>query len=120
MTNSNRQFCVTVMEIIGEGTVNLARRGDAVTRTRWEYQANSGVLRAILPQVIPYLIIKREVADYVLEYLRFVRESYLPSRSAQPIWYYEKLDTLYGIIKRLNEKGKKPIPSADGADTLNI
>ena len=62
VTNSNRQFCVKVMEIIGEGTVNLARRGDAVTRTRWEYQANSGVLRAILPQVMPYLIIKREVA----------------------------------------------------------
>ena len=120
VTNSNRQFCVKVMEIIGEGTVNLARRGDAVTRTRWEYQANSGVLRAILPQVMPYLIIKRGVAGHVLEYLRFVRESYAPSRSDQPGWYYEKLDTLYGMIKRLNEKGKKPSPSADGADTLNI
>ena len=80
VTNSNRDFCVKVMEIIGEGTVNLARRGDAVTKTRWEYNANSGVLRTILPQVMPYLIVKREVAGYVLEYLRFVRREIRPKQ----------------------------------------
>jgi hypothetical protein len=106
VSNSNRQFLVKVMEIIGEGTVHLARKGNNSTRTRWEYNATAGVLRMILPQIIKHLIIKRVTAEKIMEYLEFVDSNRIKGKRPVPSGYYERLDGLYWTIKKLNEKGK--------------
>ncbi len=100
------------MEIIGEGTVNRGKKGDKHTKTRWQYQASSGVLRAILPQVIPFLIIKRKTAEKMLEYFDLIHDknSIHAGRSVPP-GYYERIDSLYFAIKKLNEKGKPKLAS---------
>jgi hypothetical protein len=106
VSNSNRSFLVKVMEIVGEGTVHLARRGDERTKTRWEYNATAGVLRKVLPQIVGYLIVKREMAEKTLEYFDYIDANPIYGRRPIPQGYYERLDELYWIIKKLNEKGK--------------
>ncbi|MDA4114262.1 MAG: hypothetical protein OK474_09470 [Thaumarchaeota archaeon] len=106
VSNSNRSFLVRVMEIIGEGTVQPARKGGESLRTRWEYSAASGVLRAILPQILPYMVIKGETAGKILEYFQYIDEHPIRSKKEISKEYYEKLDSLYSAIKKMNEKGK--------------
>jgi len=78
VSNSNRQFLIRVAEIIGEGTIHRAKKGANGQKTRWEYLATAGVLRAILPQVLPYMIVKREHAKKMLEYFQFI--------DTHPLW----------------------------------
>jgi hypothetical protein len=106
VSNSNRPFLVKVMEIIGEGTVHLAKRGRGGWKTRWEYQGTAGVMRKIIPQIIPYLIVKRAQAEKVLEYFDFIKENPIQNRKEVSSEYYERLDTIYLAMKKLNEKGK--------------
>lgn len=107
VSNSARAFLVRVLEVVGEGTVSLAKRGDRHTKTRWEYQGASGILRAILPQVVSYLIIKRATAEKMLEYLDYSHaKNSILGKKVVPPQYYENLDSLYLTIKRFNEKGK--------------
>ncbi|MGA2663363.1 MAG: hypothetical protein ABSF83_00260 [Nitrososphaerales archaeon] len=115
VSNSNRPFLVKVMEIVGEGTVHLARKGNETTKTRWEYNAAAGVLRKVLPQIVRHLIVKRQMAERTLEYFDFVDANPIPGRKPVPSGYYERLDELYRTIKKLNEKGK-PASQARGAD----
>ena len=63
--------------------------------------------RAILPQVLPNMIVKREHAKKMLEYFQFI--------DTHPLWglkqvdpaYYDKLDSIYHELKTLNKKGKR-------------
>jgi hypothetical protein len=106
ISNSNREFLVKAQQIIGEGTVYLAKRGTPGTKTRWEYIAVAGVLRSILPQIVPYLIVKHSQAETMLRYFTYIDEnSILGIRIVNPE-YYVKLDRLYRSMKELNEKGK--------------
>lgn len=106
VSNSDRQFLIRISEVIGEGTVHRAKKGDDRTRTRWEYVATAGVLRTVLPQILPYLIVKREQAKTMLDYFEFI--------DTHPLWglksvhpsYYDSLDSIYRKLKELNKKGK--------------
>jgi len=106
VSNSNREFLIRIATIIGEGTVHRAKKGGDGQKTRWEYIASAGVLRVVLPQIVPHMIVKRERAEKMLEYFHFI--------DTHPLWglkqvdsgYYEKLDALYFVLKRLNKKGK--------------
>jgi|GEM_PF-1581379 hypothetical protein len=106
VSNSNRSFLVRVMEVIGEGTVHIAERGEGNWKTRWEYQGTAGVMRQVLPQIIPYLIIKRVQAEEVLGYFDFIYGNPIIGMKEIPKEYYERLDGIYLSIKKLNEKGK--------------
>ena len=103
-SNSNRSFLVRVMEVIGEGTVHIAERGEGNWKTRWEYQGTAGVMRQVLPQIIPYLIIKRVQAEEVLGYFDFIYGNPIIGMKEIPKEYYERLDGIYLSIKKLNEK----------------
>ena len=97
---------IRIAEVIGEGTVHRAKKGQGRTKTRWEYIASAGVLRAILPQILSYVVVKKSHTERMLEYFQFI--------DTHPLWglkqvdpsYYEKLDSIYGILKELNRKGK--------------
>ncbi len=107
ITNSNRSFLIRITEMVGEGTVQRNKKGDGFTKTRWAYIASAGVLRAILPQILPYMIVKKERARKMLEYFEFI--------DTHPLWglreidprYYEMLDSYYLTLKKLNKKGKQ-------------
>jgi hypothetical protein len=64
------------------------------------------VLREILPQIVPYLIVKRTTAEKMLEYFTFLDINPIYGWSQVPPGYYEKLDALYDAIKKLNAKGR--------------
>jgi LAGLIDADG endonuclease len=107
ITNSNRSFLIRIAEVIGEGTVHRNKKGDETTKTRWAYIGSAGVLRAILPQLLPYMIVKKEQAKRMLEYFEFI--------DTHPLWglrdvdpgYYGQLDSFYVVLKKLNKKGKQ-------------
>jgi hypothetical protein len=109
ISNSNGKFLIRITKVIGEGTVHRARKGRDRTKTRWEYLASVGVLRAILPQILPYMIVKKSHAEEMLEYFQFI--------DTHPLWglkqvdprYYEKLDFLCNTLKKLNRKGNSRI-----------
>ncbi len=107
ISNSNRAFLIRIAETIGEGTVHRNKKGDAATKTRWAYIASAGVLRAVLPQILPYVIVKRERVKKMLEFFDFI--------DTHPLWglkqvdpsYYKMLDPFYLTLKKLNKKGKQ-------------
>jgi len=107
VSNSNRMFLIRIAEIVGEGTVHRAKKGGNGAKTRWEYVASAGVLRAVLPQLLPYLIVKRQQAEKMLEYFEFIDAHPLWGRKHVDPTYYEMLDSLYLGLKRLNRKGKR-------------
>jgi len=79
-----------------------------------EYKGSGSALRGILPQILRYLIIKKEVARRMLEFLEFV-EVNSPDRSEDfPPEYNKRLDSLYWAVKKLNQKGND-LPEAEMA-----
>jgi hypothetical protein len=109
VSNTHRELLVRVGQIIGEGTVCRGKKAEGHARLRWQYQGVSGVLRSILPQVMPLLIVKRPVAEKMLEFLNFMHEHPLSGQRPVEDGYYDRLDSLYQRIKKLNEKGKPRI-----------
>jgi len=52
------------------------------------------------------MVIKRETAGKILEYFQYIDANPIRNRKEVPKEYYEKLDSLYSTIKKMNEKGK--------------
>lgn len=68
ISNTNREVLVQISEVIGGGRIATRPATD-----RWkeshELQIGSLLMREFLPRVIPYLIVKREAAELMVEYL---------------------------------------------------
>jgi hypothetical protein len=106
VSNSNRLFLVKVQEIIGEGTVHIAKNGAERWKTRWEYCGVAGVLRTVLPQILPYMIIKRKQAETTIGYFSYIDGNPIVGLKNVQSSYYEKLDAIYWALKKLNTKGR--------------
>jgi hypothetical protein len=104
--NTNKGLLMTVWQKIGEGGVYLSKSGGKGWKTRWTYCASAGVLRAVLPQLIPYLIIKKSHAQKTLEFFDYIDNNPIYGREASRA-YYRELDEFYMIMKALNQKGRK-------------
>jgi len=109
ISNSNREFLIRIANVIGEGTVHRAKKGHDRTKTRWEYIASAGVLRAILPQILSYMIVKRIRAERMLDYFRFIDTHPLWGLTQVEASYYEKIDSIYNRLKKLNRRGKSKL-----------
>jgi hypothetical protein len=106
VSNTNRIFLTKVANTIGEGTVCFAKKGDAKTKPRWVYIAASGVLRAIPPQILPYLIVKKDRVVLMSQFLEFLDNNPIYGKGdGVPPGYYARLDSLY-LAMKLNQKGK--------------
>lgn len=107
VSNTNMAVLVKVWDLIGEGGVYPAKKETNNWRKKWSYNGSAGVLRAILPQILPHLIVKRGQAKKMLEYFHYI-DSYLivGRKEPPPPEYYERLDLLYTEMRRLNKKGK--------------
>ena len=55
--------------------------------------------------MIPKLLIKKEVAKKVLEYVTFIEINPIDGAQEIPPGYLQTLDSLYFQIKELNQKG---------------
>jgi LAGLIDADG DNA endonuclease family protein len=106
VSNSNRLFLIKIAEVVGEGTVHRQKKGEKGAKTRWAYIATAGVLRAILPQILPYMIVKQGQSKKMLEYFEFIDHNPIWGRTKVEPNYYERLDSLYFAMKKLNEKGR--------------
>jgi hypothetical protein len=115
VSNSNEDFVRRIREVIGMGYVGLTIERRRDWKDKWEYKGSPSVLRAILPQILPYLVIKEEVAKKMLSYLEFIESNPIDGSMKIPEGYHEKLDSLYLGVKRSNEKGRdlprRPISS---------
>ncbi len=109
VSNTNRSLLVKIAEIIGEGTVQLAKKERGPWKTRWMYAAASGVLRAVLPQILPYLVIKRAQAETMIQFFSYIDQNPIYGNGKVEASYYEKLDSLYFAMKKLNAKGKRVV-----------
>ncbi len=109
VSNTNRIFLLKLKELVREGTVQLSMKGENGWKTRWEYCAVAGVLRSILPQILPYMVAKRAIAEKMLEYFRFIDANPIYGFKMVPEGYYERLDRIYWAIKKLNKKGRTAV-----------
>lgn len=77
---------------------------------QWTYRLNVSQIQLILPQVLPWLVIKREQADLLLEAMAIKAEitpgqpGFLPANRPALV---EKLDAIYKEIRELNTRGRK-------------
>ena len=69
-----------------------------------EYKGSGSALRGILPQILPYLVIKKEVARRMLEFLEFVEAESPDGLEEFPPGYNKKLGLLYWRVKEFNQK----------------
>lgn len=99
-----------VKEIIGKGSVNFIEEKRLNWKDKWCYRCGGLVVRGLLPQLVTHLLIKRQVAERMLQYLAFVDANPLDGPVAIGPGYYEKVDSLYLSVKESNEKGKDVPP----------
>jgi hypothetical protein len=118
IANSNNTFLQRVMELIGKGSTSSTKEKHPNWKDKWQYTGYTSVLKAILPQILPYLIVKKRVAEKVLEYIDFVEANQVDGPMEVPDGLYEKIDTLYYEIKKLNERG--PNSTRDSGDTVSL
>lgn len=60
-------------------------------------------MRVVLPEIMPYLIIKRKVAERMLEFLSLIARQ--GDRREKAV-YSDQVQKVYAEIKALNKKGK--------------
>ncbi len=106
ISNTNKTVLDKVWQLVGAGGVYIAKREQSAWKKKWAYMASAGVMRAILPQIIPYLIIKRAQAERMWEYLKYIESNPILGLREIPPGYYERLDLVYVALKKLNEKGR--------------
>ena len=99
ISNTNEDFLQHVKQIIGTGNLCRLPEHRKNWKDKFQYLANANTLRAILPEILPYLIIKREQAKLVLEFLSQINVGIRGD-------YPNDLQVLYSRIRTLNAKGK--------------
>jgi hypothetical protein len=110
LSNSNEAFLRKVREITGKGSELLCRNREGLS-DRWLSRCAGLVLRGLLPQLTPHLVIEKRNVEIMLQCLSFVDANPIEgSRRVIPTGYYEILDSVYVAIKKLNEKGKDAEP----------
>lgn len=105
IANSNHLFLKRVLELIGKGSTSLNKEKNPLRKDKWQYTGSSLVLKAVLLQILPYLTVKRRVAEKMLEYLAFVDANPIDGPIQVRPGFDERRDALYEEIKRLNERG---------------
>ncbi len=107
ISNTNKAVLVRAWELIGEGGVYPAKKETLLWKMKWLYNGSAGVMRLILPQILPYLIVKKGQAKKTLEYLAYIKANRIVGyRKVPDPEYYRNLDLFYAEIRVLNHKGR--------------
>ena len=78
----------------------------------WKYQyewcTNRKIIDLLLPKILPYLIVKKEQAELMLEFRKTFVKKY--GRSKIPKDIYEHREQIFNKIKNLNKRGYSSLP----------
>lgn len=108
--NSDKRMCDWVYKVVNIGGVSKCHRVKSWDNPKhkpiYHWHTSNNGMRKILPQIIPFLVIKKEIAEIVLEWLeKYGRKKlsgkYLTFEDGQ--WKKEK----YEYLKTLNYRGIK-------------
>ena len=112
VSNSNLEFMQRAFDILGVGNVgpykdkrNIGKAGFRM-KDRYMFHLNSKNIRLLLPQIIPFLIVKKKRAQLMLKYLAlwFNAEGKKIMFTGE---YPPEVLALYHQIKLLNRKGQR-------------
>jgi len=110
--NTNRVFLEKIKEILDCGMIrelkNTQSRGSN-WKKEYELRIFASGIRRIVPNILPFLLIKRRQALLIMEAVKItgdIRRIPLSKRSIQLLEpYYERLEQLYVKIRELNKRG---------------
>ena len=101
MGNCNKLVLETIQSMIGVGKIYTKKMNTKEWRTLYHYSIGTHVnLIKLIPQLIPYLILKRKRAELVLE---FCNIRHCDSKST----YKQRCFEIYDELKTLNRRGNK-------------
>lgn len=97
ISNTNLSFAKKAREITGVGTIRTDYRKGRKPIHRWNVQSNF-IARKILVQILPYLIIKKELAELAIAYATSRIKTVRESRSG---WWVPLTKEELELIKRI-------------------
>lgn len=73
VTNTDKSIIETIQQWTGLGTVRMRspRKGFLYRKTQWEWTINPSSIRELFPVIMPYLQIKRPLAELITEFLGY-------------------------------------------------
>jgi len=112
IANTNKAFLEKIKEILGFGMIRELKNAKS-RNNKWkkEYELRifANGIRRIVPNILPFLLIKREQALLIVEAVKIteiIRRTPPSKRDIQELEpYYERLEQLYVKMRELNKKG---------------
>jgi hypothetical protein len=96
-----------ILNICNGGSISQCNFVDGRKRQR-QYHLSSNGLRYILPNVIPFLLVKRRHAELLLEALNIIgKEGFRAKRNQYAKIDEKRLEEIYQELRRLNKRGIK-------------
>ena len=106
VNNCHREFVEKCKQITGVGYICVGKRENRKPIYRWCCQANPLTLQ-ILEQIKDYLIIKRELAELGIKYIKSRLAHYSCSKSGYRVPLTEEELELVTKMRNIKPKGKK-------------
>jgi hypothetical protein len=100
MANTCRMVLERIVEMCGNGRIEVTNTVHPIHKLGYRLRFTSNQIRHVLPQLYPYLIIKRKQAELLLEFLGFtVKYQHLSDDQ------YHRTETLRQELQALNRRG---------------
>lgn len=116
--NTDYRLMEAIRERIGVGQIyehavsNTRQSHNPRARRQWTYRLNVGQIQDLMPHVRPYLVLKGQQVDLLLEAMQ-IKASMHPGQpgflaaNREPLT--QRLDDIYAEIRRLNTKGREAV-----------
>jgi len=103
VSNTNIEVINKVRDMLGNGRIGKEKRENNKHKTLYRLKLTPNQVRHVLPQIKEYLIIKKEHALVLLEYLKIIKDNNYRNYTPPLL---ERLTFLYNRAKLLNFRGK--------------
>lgn len=100
--NTKRRVLEWIIEVTGVGAITTSRRYNPKHAQGYAWQLNSGAAVAVTEQLLPYLILKRDQAELILEANRRLLSQRVNDSQG---WYGE----FRAAMMRLNSRGPQEV-----------
>ena len=93
---------IDICKELNLGYIDYRKQINIKHKKAFVWRLTSNPCRALLPLILPYLRIKKQQSELLLEYLNLVAKANVRSFRSE---YLKKVDEIYCKIKALNKKG---------------
>jgi hypothetical protein len=114
VSSTSLEFVEKVRDIAGNGDI---RKQETLANPCYVWQLQQSQVRHVLPQLLPFLMIKKRRAELVLEVLSVKGHRFRPGESRDD---YPRLREMLEEVQSLNEKGKYARASGDKVRDVRI